>query len=153
MERYLEFKGIKSLPGVQALKEISFGQRVDVMCSANAPESQRSSKYLPRSLRRGRYYNFRKKQNFTALDAIKAGVSVIYQERQMIPAMSVMENIFAGALPKTSLALSTSRAEAGSAGNYLKFGLSIDPTTPVGRLSVAYQQMEIMKAYRRGSIL
>ena len=33
-----------------------------------------------------------------------------------------------------------------------KFGLSIDPTTPVGRLSVAYQQMvEIMKAYRRGS--
>ena len=33
-----------------------------------------------------------------------------------------------------------------------KFGLSIDPAMPVGRLSVAYQQMvEIMKAYCRGS--
>ena len=86
-------------------------------------------------------------------DAILAGVSVIYQERQMIPEMSVMENIFAGALPKNKLGIINRKKLKKDAQAIVdKFGLPIDVEAPVVRLSVAYQQMvEIMKAYCRNS--
>ena len=160
VERYLEFKGIKkAFPGVQALKEISFraeGGRVLALLGENGAGKSTLLKILAGDLSadEGDIIISGKKQNFTSpFDAIKAGVSVIYQERQMIPAMSVMENIFAGALPKNKFGfIDKPRLKREAQEIISKFGLSIDPTTPVGRLSVAYQQMvEIMKAYRRGS--
>ncbi|HHX36665.1 MAG TPA: sugar ABC transporter ATP-binding protein, partial [Clostridiaceae bacterium] len=85
--------------------------------------------------------------------ALAAGISVIYQERQLFPSMTVMENLFPGSLPKTKLGFFDRRKLYKEAKEIIdKFGLPIDPTELVGRLNVAYQQMvEIMKAYRRNS--
>ncbi|MDR1589931.1 MAG: sugar ABC transporter ATP-binding protein [Oscillospiraceae bacterium] len=88
-------------------------------------------------------------------DAIKSSVSVIYQERQLVPLMTVMENIFLDDLPKNRFGL-IKRTELRDKTKHLlaKFGLDISPDERVGRLSVAYQQMvEIMKAYRRDSMI
>jgi ABC-type sugar transport system ATPase subunit len=85
-------------------------------------------------------------------DAIGAGISVIYQERQLIPALSVMENIFAGDLPKTKAGfIDLKKLKTDALKIIERFALPLAPETAVSRLSVAHQQMvEIMKAYRRG---
>ena len=160
MEQYLEFKGIsKAFPGVQALKDISFraeGGRVLALLGENGAGKSTLLKILAGDLSadEGEIVLFGETQDFTSpYDAIKAGISVIYQEHQMIPAMSVMENIFAGALPrKKSGFIDKKRLRKDAAEIIERFGLPIDPSVPVGRLSIAYQQMvEIMKAYWRGS--
>ena len=50
-------------------------------------------------------------------EAIAAGISVIYQERQLIPTMSVMKTI-SGALPKTKLGLFDKRRLYNDRGNH-----------------------------------
>ncbi|MCL2401975.1 MAG: sugar ABC transporter ATP-binding protein [Oscillospiraceae bacterium] len=85
-------------------------------------------------------------------EAIKAGISVIYQERQLMLMMSVMENIFAGDLPTKGSIVDKAKLRADTQALIEKFGLPIIPEIPVMFLPVAYQQMvEIMKAYRRNS--
>ena len=88
-------------------------------------------------------------------EAIKSSISVIYQERQLVPTMTVMENIFLDDLPRTKLGIIRGGELKRKAQEIIDtFGLPIDPTELVGRLSVAYQQMvEIMKAYRRDSTI
>ncbi|MCL2391528.1 MAG: sugar ABC transporter ATP-binding protein [Oscillospiraceae bacterium] len=149
----------KSFPGVKALDNVSFradGGRVLALMGENGAGKSTLLKILA-----GDYFADEGEfllngilQNFTSpYSAIMAGISVVYQERQMIPALSVMENIFAGALPKNKLGLiDKPRLKKETMALINKFELSIDPSVPVGSLSVAHQQMvEIMKAYRRGS--
>lgn len=160
MEHLLEFSGIgKAFPGVQALKDISFkakGGRVLALMGENGAGKSTLLKILSGDLKadEGTVTLDDAVQNHASPhDAILAGVSVIYQERQMIPEMSVMENIFAGALPKNKLGIINRKKLKKDAQAIVdKFGLPIDVEAPVVRLSVAYQQMvEIMKAYCRNS--
>lgn len=160
MSQYLEFCGIsKSYPGVRALSDVSFratGGRVLALLGENGAGKSTLLKILSGDLGAdsGTISLNGEAQNFESpFHAIKAGISVIYQERQLVPAMSVMENIFLGSLPSGKFGL-VSRPKLKAAAKELiqKFGLSIDPTMPVGKLPVAHQQMvEIMKAYRRDS--
>ena len=160
MKRYLEFKGInKSFPGVRALRDISFrteAGRVLALLGENGAGKSTLLKILSGDLQAdsGEIIFSGEPQHFASPnEAIRAGVSVIYQERQMIPELSVMENIFAGDLPKGRFHMIDQRELKRRATEIIsKFGLDIDPEMPVGHLSVAYQQMvEIMKAYQRGS--
>ena len=160
VSHYLEFREIdKAFPGVQALKDISFraeGGRVLALLGENGAGKSTLLKILSGDLTadKGEITIDGVSQHFsTPFDAINAGVSVIYQESQVMPAMSVMENIFAGALPrKKSGFIDKQRLKKDAIEIIEKFGLPIDPTMHVGRLSIAYQQMvEIMKAYRRGA--
>ena len=161
MERSLEFKGIgKSYPGVRALDDISFkaeGGRVLALLGENGAGKSTLLKIMSgdqkaddgEMLLNGEKTSFGNPQ-----EAINKGISVIYQERQLIPSMSVMENIFPGALPKTKLGMFDKKRLYHEASEIIsKFGLKgIDPIEPVGRLNIAHQQMvEIMKAYRRNS--
>jgi ABC-type sugar transport system ATPase subunit len=86
----------------------------------------------------------------TPRDMMDAGVRVIYQELNLIPGLSVAENLFLGREV-------TRRGMRGivdwpemyrrSAVILEQFGLRIDPRLRVGRLGVAYQQIiEIAKA-------
>lgn len=157
---YLEFKNIgKYFPGVTALKDISFraeGGKVLALMGENGAGKSTLLKIMSGDIQasEGTFEFDGIVCNFNAPDqAIKAGISIIYQERQLIPAMSVMENIFAGSLPKNKMGL-IDRAELRKKAQEVidKFNLPIDPTIQVGKLSVAYQQMvEIMKAYCRDS--
>ena len=160
VEQYLEFKGIwKAFPGVQALKDISFRAergRVLALLGENGAGKSTLLKILSGDLLadKGEILLSGKTQHFLSpFDAIKAGISVIYQEHQIIPAMSVMENIFVGALPKRKSGfIDKKRLREDATEIIKKFGMNIDPATLVGQLPIAYQQMvEIMKAYWRGA--
>lgn len=80
-------------------------------------------------------------------DAMAAGITVVHQERNLIPHFSVAENILLERLPTRSGLVDFVRANSETRQHLAKVGLDIDPATEVGRLSVAQMQMvEIAKA-------
>ncbi|MDR2357646.1 MAG: sugar ABC transporter ATP-binding protein [Oscillospiraceae bacterium] len=160
MEQYVEFRGIgKAFPGVQALKDVSFrmnGGRVTALIGENGAGKSTLLKILSGDIAPDEgelIINGERKRFSHPNEAIKTGVSVIYQERQLIPALSVMENIFLDDLPCNRAGILKLKEIRRQTREIIDgFGLSIDPAIPVARLPVAYQQMvEIMKAYRRNS--
>lgn len=160
MGKSLELKGIgKTFPGVRALNEVSFkaeGGKILALLGENGAGKSTLLKIMNGDLQadEGQILVDGNPVKFSSPeDAIAAGVSIIYQERQLMPSMSVMENIFAGDLPKNKLGLFDKRKLYENAKKIIDdFGLPIDPHEQVGRLNVAYQQMvEIMKSYRRNS--
>ncbi|MDR0838725.1 MAG: sugar ABC transporter ATP-binding protein [Oscillospiraceae bacterium] len=160
MAQYIEFSGIgKAYPGVQALKDISFRAsegRVVALLGENGAGKSTLLKILSGDTQpdEGKIIiNGEENRIASPYDAITKGISVIYQERQLAPSMSVIENVFAGDLPTKRFGVLDKKKMLQTTQEIIdKFGLPIDPEDPVGRLSVAYQQMvEIMKAYRRDS--
>jgi ABC-type sugar transport system ATPase subunit len=157
--QYLEFSGIsKAFPGVKALEDISFradGGKVLALLGENGAGKSTLLKIMSGDLKADEgkiVLNGEAMSLSSPNQAIKSGISVIYQERQLIPTMSVMENIFIGALPVKAGFLSYAKLKADTQKIIDKFGLPIDPEAPVMTLSIAHQQMvEIMKAYRRDS--
>ena len=80
-------------------------------------------------------------------DATERGIAVIYQEFNLIPQLSVAENLFLGR-EKTKSGFIT-RADENSAAQAIlrRLAAPFDATTPVGELTVAEQQLvEIAKA-------
>ncbi|MFP1666633.1 sugar ABC transporter ATP-binding protein [Gardnerella leopoldii] len=79
--------------------------------------------------------------------ARKLGIAVIHQELNLVPELSIMENLFLGMLPTKAgfVSRATMRARAESALQVI--GLDEDVNKPMGQLGVARQQMvEIAKA-------
>ncbi|HHY79458.1 MAG TPA: sugar ABC transporter ATP-binding protein [Thermoanaerobacter sp.] len=160
MTTTLEFRNItKYFPGVKALDNISFkvkgGEVVALVGENGAGKSTLlkilSGDYQPTS---GEYLiNGEKKLFNNPKEAIDAGVSVIYQERQVLKELSVAENIFLGRLPLKKNRLVDKKTLYSNAQKVIEeFGLSIDPRKKVKDISIAYQQMiEIMKSYVRQS--
>jgi ABC-type sugar transport system ATPase subunit len=160
VEKLLQFCNInKSFPGVQALSNISFsvkGGSVTALMGENGAGKSTLLKILSGDIHPddGHVSIDGVPQRFESpYQSIKASVSVIYQERQLVNSMDVMENVFFEDLPQSKLGF-ISRAELRRRTQEIidAFGLPIKPNDMVGRLPVAYQQMvEIMKAYRRDS--
>lgn len=160
MVKYLELKGIdKIYPGVHALKDISFkleAGKVSALMGENGAGKSTLLKILSGEIKpgKGEIYIDGKEVRFSAPEeAIKAGISVIYQERQLVSMLSVMENIFLDDLPRKSFGRLDKAALRTKSRQLLdEFELDIDPGIPVGKLSIAHQQMiEIIKACRRNS--
>ncbi len=80
--------------------------------------------------------------------ALRHGVAIIYQEFNLVPDMSVAENIFLGREPRTKFGLMDYRALWQQAREWLDLlEAPINPKTLVRELSVANQQLvEIAKA-------
>jgi L-arabinose transport system ATP-binding protein len=160
VEQFVEFCNLgKAFPGVQALKDVSFrvdGGKVCALLGENGAGKSTLLKILSGDLPSDEGYISinGEVQKFTSpYQAIKASISVIYQERQLVPSLNVMENVFLEDLPGNKFGI-INKAELRKKTQEIIdiFGLPIKPTDTVGRLSVAYQQMvEIMKAYRRNS--
>jgi len=157
---YIEFIGIsKAFPGVQALKDISFradAGRVVALLGENGAGKSTLLKILSGDISpdEGKIIIDGEDQCFVSpYHAIMKGISVIYQERQLVPTLSVIENVYSGDLPANKLGFLKKEEMRKNVQEIIdKFGLDIDPYEMVGNLSVAYQQMvEIMKAYRRDS--
>lgn len=158
MGSLLEFRGIsKYFPGVKALDKISFkahaGEVLAFLGENGAGKSTLlkvlNGDYQPDE---GKYLLDGIERRFkTPHEAIEAGISVIYQERQILLELSVAENIYLGRMPTTPLGvIDTRKANAMAQKIIDDFGLPIRPTSKVKDLSIAYQQMvEIMKAYSR----
>jgi ribose transport system ATP-binding protein len=81
-------------------------------------------------------------------DAQAAGIAMIHQELDLVPGLSVAENIFLGREPRTRLrTVDTRRMAAAARAQLAELGLELDPHRSVGSLRVGEQQLvEIAKA-------
>lgn len=158
MANVIEFRNItKYFPGVKALDDISFvanGGEVLALMGENGAGKSTLLKVLNGDYQQtsGQYLVNGEPCHFNnPREAVAAGISVIYQERQIMLELSVGENIFLGRLP-TGLfgAIKTKELHEKAQAIIDEFGLDMKSTDKVKDLSVAYQQMvEIMKAYSR----
>jgi L-arabinose transport system ATP-binding protein len=160
MQRYVEFKQIsKAFTGVQALLDVSFRTDSGEVCALlgeNGAGKSTLLKILSGDIQAdsGHYYIHGEEASFSSpYDAIKKGISVIYQERQLVKQLSVTENIFFENLPTMRAGIINYKQANKMAQEIIDtFELPIKATEKVEDLSIAHQQMvEIMKAYRRNS--
>ncbi len=151
----LQMKNIeKSFPGVKALDNVTFScfqGEVHALLGENGAGKSTLMKVLSAAHQPNSGEIWFKGQLFNHPDPIaaqKAGIGIIYQEFNLIPYMSVVENIFLGREPLVSgkfIDYKTMKNEARKLLNGL--GLNIDVSQKVKNLSVAQQQMvEIAKA-------
>jgi inositol transport system ATP-binding protein len=83
----------------------------------------------------------------TPLDAQRQGIVTIYQEFNLIPTMTLAENMFLGREPGRGPFISWKRMREATAEALGRLGLDLDPMMPVSDLSVGEQQMvEIARA-------
>ncbi len=81
------------------------------------------------------------------LAARKAGISIIYQEFNLVPALTARENIFLGQEPGRFSWLRAAREHRCSRELFARIGVAIDPESLCRDLTVAQQQVvEIAKA-------
>ena len=160
MEQFLEFVSVsKAFPGVQALEDVSFRAevgKVTALMGENGAGKSTLLKILSGDLQPDEghiAFDGEARKFASPYQSLKAGVSVIYQEKQLINSLSVMENIFLEDIPAGKLGVINRSASRKKTQDIIDiFGLPIKPGDIVGRLSTAHQQMvEIMKAYRRNS--
>ncbi len=161
MGNTLEFRNItKYFPGVKALDNVSFiansGEVLAFLGENGAGKSTLlktlNGDYQPTSgqyLINGEEVHFRNPH-----EAIEAGVSIIYQERQLLMELSVAENIYLGRMPANFMGVIDTRQANRMAQKIIdEFGIPIKATDKVKDLSVAYQQLvEIMKACSRENL-
>lgn len=161
MGSVLEFKNItKYFPGVKALDNICFkayGGEVLAFLGENGAGKSTLLKVLNGDYKPdgGKYLLDGEEKHFhSPHEAIETGISVIYQERQILLELSVAENIFLGRMPTNRLGvINVHKANEMAKKIINDFGLPISPATKVKDLSIAYQQMvEIMKAYSRENL-
>ncbi|MCH8922112.1 MAG: sugar ABC transporter ATP-binding protein [Planctomycetes bacterium] len=81
------------------------------------------------------------------ISSSRAGVAVIYQEFNLIPALTVRENIFLGQERSTALFIHSSDEYRRAGELFDRLGVTIDLQTPCRELSIAQRQVvEIAKA-------
>ena len=150
----LELRSInKSFPGVRALDNVDFSlRRGEVHCLIGENGAGKSTliKIISGAYARDSgeiYFNGHLVEHLNAQKARQLGVSVIYQEMNLIPQLSVAENIFLGNEPESGmLGLVLGKNWFGKRAD-LEIGVSVDPYRLVRDLSTAEQQMvEIAKA-------
>jgi monosaccharide-transporting ATPase len=138
----------KSFPGVRALKAVDFDLRpgeVHGLMGENGAGKSTLIKVITGFYRRDEgeiLYDGAPVEFKSPNDAVRNGVSTVYQEINLIPMLSVAENIFIGRQPVQAprgidwKALNRRAQEA-----VAKLDLDIDVTMPLNTYSVAVQQM------------
>ncbi|MGI5468561.1 sugar ABC transporter ATP-binding protein [Streptomyces sp. CA-132043] len=84
----------------------------------------------------------------SAQDAERLGIATIHQEFNLVPGLTVAENVFLGRQPRTALGLVDKKTMRARAAELLaRVRLDVSPNTPVAELGIARLQMvEIAKA-------
>lgn len=159
----LEMENItKEFPGVKALDNVSLRARsgtVHALMGENGAGKSTLMKCLfgmhhPDSgtiTFKGRRVKFH-----SAKDALEAGISMIHQELSNVPKRTVAQNIWIGREPllkKTIVPIIDDKKMVADTDSLLKgLGLDIDPSAPMGSLSIAEQQScEIARAVSYGA--
>jgi len=149
----------KSFSGVSVLKNVDFRAgkgEIHALVGENGAGKSTLMKILAGAVPKdsGDIRIDGKKRNInTPLDAIRLGVSVIYQEFMLAPHLTVAENIFIDSISEKKPLINWKRLneKAGLQLARLGFG-DIDPMVKVASLSVAYQQVaEICKCLARNT--
>ena len=78
----------------------------------------------------------------TPLDAKRRGILLIHQEISLVAQLSIAENIFLGALPRTgAIHVAQKKLAADAAAALRACGYNMQVDQRVGELSIAHQQM------------
>ncbi|MDR3405270.1 MAG: sugar ABC transporter ATP-binding protein [Chthoniobacter sp.] len=157
----LTARGItKKFPGVIALKDVSFDLRageIHALCGENGAGKSTLIKLLSGLHPHGSYdgellIDGQPAQFHGIADAGRAGLAVIYQELALIDEMSVAENIFLGDAPRRGPFIDWSKLHHDARTLLQRFGVAIDPASPLQRLGVGEKQLvEIVKALAKKS--
>jgi ribose transport system ATP-binding protein len=153
----LEMRGIrKAFPGVVALDDVDLtlhAGEVHVLLGENGAGKSTLMKILSGAYRKDAgeiLLNGQRADIHGPRDALRRGIRVIYQELNLVPHLSVAENIYLGATPtRFAGVIDWRRLHAQTARLLSDLGMEIPPSTLVGRLSLAQRQMvEIAKALK-----
>ncbi|MBE3575896.1 MAG: sugar ABC transporter ATP-binding protein [Firmicutes bacterium] len=155
----LEVRGVtKRFPGVLALDQVRFDLRageIHALVGENGAGKSTLMKILAGAYRPDAGQILLQGQPVALTSPRQAadlGISIIYQEFTLLPALSVAENIFLSHLPGQGRYGWLNRREMLQAARHLldRVGLDVDPAVPVRRLRVAQQQLvEVAKALSR----
>ena len=151
----------KSFPGVKALQNVSLSLRygeVHALIGENGAGKSTLMKVLSGLYQadEGRIiWEGRELALHSTRDSEEAGISIIYQELNLIPNLSVRENIFLGREKRRNGFMVDFKTTGSEAAKYTQMvGLDVDVTTPVGNLSIAQRQMvEVAKALSQNAKL
>ena len=158
----LEMRNIsKAFAGVQALNDVSFTCRrgqVHALVGENGAGKSTLIKILAGAYTADQGEIIYEGQRYTSLSAREAlakGIRIIYQELNLIPSMTVAENIYLGREPRLGLGLINRRRMIRQARALLeRLGVDVNVNALVGDLPVASQQMvEIAKALSQNANL
>ncbi|MCC6227662.1 MAG: L-arabinose ABC transporter ATP-binding protein AraG [Phycisphaerales bacterium] len=146
----------KSFPGVRALDDVSLDARagsVHALLGENGAGKSTLLKVLSGVYQPdtgGLLIDDRITTFARPSDAINSGVAVIYQELNLVPELSVAENIYLGHLPARAGVVDRRSLHARATELLRTLDESIDPGTRVAKLPLAQRQMvEIAKALSR----
>jgi ABC-type sugar transport system ATPase subunit len=154
-EVVLEMKNVsKSFGGVQALRSVGFQLKQSEIVALMGENGAGKSTLM--NILNGSFTDYEgeiriRGQNVTLhspLDASKLGIAKIHQELQLIPELTIAENIFLGREPINALRLVDYAKMREQASVFLDaLELKLKPSTPVYTLRVGEQQLvEIAKA-------
>jgi ribose transport system ATP-binding protein len=150
----LELKHIKKeYPGVTALDDVSLDflpGEVHAIVGENGAGKSTFIKVLTGAIlpTEGEiYFNGTLLHNNTPGKSLEMGIVAIYQEFNLFPFLSVMENIFYGSYPKKGFVIDYKKMEQRVKELMRDLNVDIDPLTQIKDLTVGYQQIvEIAKA-------
>ncbi len=158
----LEMRKIsKAFGGVQALREVSFSCRkgkVHALVGENGAGKSTLIKILAGAHQADSgeiVFKGRRYAGFSAREAMATGISIIYQELNLVQLMTVAENIFLGREPCNPFGVIDARRMMKESAELLgRLGVQLSPSARIGDLTVASQQMvEIAKALSQNADL
>ena len=145
----------KSFPGVVALAGVDLTLNagdVHMLLGENGAGKSTLMKILSGAYRKDAgeiAVNDRHVDIRTPQDALALGIRVIYQELNLVPHLSVAENIFLGAAPSRAGFIDWYALHRATTELLADLGMELDPRATVANLSIARRQMvEIAKALR-----
>lgn len=153
MEPILKLKNItKEYPGVLALNKMNLEIRpgeVHALMGENGAGKSTLIKVVSGAVKPNGgtiVYNKKEYAEMTPMLAKKLGIGVIYQEFNLVPELSVAENIFLGQKLRAGWIINRKLMNRKAEELMREFGINIDVRTNVKNLTVAYQQLvEITK--------
>lgn len=155
----LETRNIsKGFPGVQALKDVGFSLRkgeVHALIGENGAGKSTLIKILTGAHQSDGgeiILDGEQLSDMNPHQAMSCGISAIYQEFNLIPYLTVAENMYFGREFTKSCFLDMEKMNKSAFEIFASMGVDIDPGTQVSELSVAYKQLvEIAKAVSQNS--
>ena len=144
----VDIRGLsKTFPGVKALSNVDFKLRkgeIHCLMGENGAGKSTLIKVLTGLYRRDGgeiLYNGQSIDFASPLEAPAHGISTVYQEINLIPALSVTENIYLGRQPTKFGRLDWKTMHHGARAALKRLDVEIDVTQPVSSYSVAIQQL------------
>lgn len=144
----IDIKGMsKAFPGVQALDHVNLCLRrgeIHGLMGENGAGKSTLIKVLTGLYPKDEGEILFEGQQFSLsspLEAAAHGISTLYQEINLIPALSVAENIFIGREPKRFGRIDWKQINNDAKESIRKLELDIDVTKPISSYSVAIQQL------------